>query len=195
MQLLFLLVWVWKQTFRIFQISKIVQILFYSTLIKKTNTLNKYWFKKWMDKCDQLVILGRQKIVLVLNIIIIILLTYEQRQWAAVRMKLEFRMVPPQKCPPSLVMLTSHGNSCGDAFSPPTIRAKGFLSSRPSPQATSATDSTFSLLRFIFTFQPVNIINLQLLPNHGCSKWYNLYLVRQNSSSVTHHLYFNLSIS
>lgn len=49
--------------------------------------------------------------------------TYEQRQWAAVRMNLELMIVPPQKCPPILVMLTSQGNSRGTASWPPTTRA------------------------------------------------------------------------
>lgn len=64
--------------------------------------------------------------------------TYEHRQWAAVRTYFELSMVPPQKCPPFLLMLTIQGNSCGIAFCPPTsfaVRMPIFLW----PQGTSAT--------------------------------------------------------
>lgn len=64
--------------------------------------------------------------------------TYEHRQWAAVRTYFELSMVPPQKCPPFLLMLTIQGNSCGIAFCPPTslaVRMPIF----PWPQGTSAT--------------------------------------------------------
>lgn len=58
-------------------------------------------------------------------------------QCAAVITHLLFTIVPPQKCPPLLVIDTSHGNSPGFAGSPPTIRPSR---RHCRPHGTSATE-------------------------------------------------------
>lgn len=54
-------------------------------------------------------------------------------------MNLELIIVPPQKCPPFLVMLTTQGNSLGTASPPPTTRAPRYPVT-VSPHGTSATE-------------------------------------------------------